>query len=411
MNSTAARPGRTALRLACLLPLAAAFAPAADPGPQLEHVVLHRDDTQYYLGPSLCLLPGGEILLALREAHARPPGRQGHTDLTARSVLLRSRDGGRTFGGKRVVNDESDFFSPSQDTTVTRLSDGSLLATFYTWRIAPHATAASAPAGARTRKPYTPVFEGLWTVRSTDDGRTWSPRRPVTLPGLPLAARAPVIELGDRSLLLIANDVRRDAKPRPWAGVYCLRSTDQGATWTRHGTIGDGAAEGLHFLEPGWVRLRGGRIIALLRTRAEVEGAARELPPAGFLFQTVSGDDGRSWTKPVATPIFGFPAHLLELADGRLLCAYGYRVPPFGVRATLSHDAGHTWDVAREIVVRDDGGTSDLGYPVSVQLADGRVLMAYYFNQEQPGVPDSTPRYIAGTFLRLPGRREPELTR
>jgi len=204
------------------------------------------------------------------------------------------------------------------------------------------------------------------------------------------------------SLLLIVNDYHRpDGKTRVWARIYCLRSTDRGATWTQQGQVGDGAADRLHFLEPGWVRLRNGRLIAMLRTRGEGAANVREAPPAGFLFQSVSDDEGRTWTKPQATPLWGFPAHLLELRDGRVLCAYGYRQKPYGVRATLSHDGGRTWDAAREIVVRDDGGNSDLGYPFSVQLPDGTVLMAYYFNQERPGDLASSPRYVAGTRLRL----------
>ena len=63
---------------------------------------------------------------------------------------------------------------------------------------------------------------------------------------------------------------------------------------------------------------------------------------------------------------------------------YGYRRPPLGVRACLSSDCGKTWDLANEIVLRLDGGTlpeqnrkvadADLGYPTSVQLADGSNL-------------------------------------
>jgi hypothetical protein len=216
------------------------------------------------------------------------------------------------------------------------------------------------------------------------------------------AARAPVIELADGTLLMIVNDYNRpDGKTRIWARAFCLRSTDRGATWAQQGLVGDGEADRLHFLEPAWVRLRDERIVAMLRTRGEGSGATREEPPAGFLFQSVSADDGRTWSKPQKTPLWGFPAHLLELRDGRVLCAYGYRQKPYGVRATLSPDGGRTWDAPSEIIVRDDGGSVDLGYPVSVQLADGRVLMAYYFNQLKPGVPESTIRYIAGTFLQL----------
>lgn len=392
------------LALALTFPGAAsAAAPVA-----LEHLVLHRDDTQYYLGPSLALLPNGDLLLASREAHARP-GEISHIDATSRGVLLRSRDGGRTFGDKRVIDDRTHRFSATQDTTVTVLRDGSLFATFYSWGIAPApgefdlAQAPPGDASVRTEVRSAGIFQGLWTVRSTDGGRTWTPRRPVAVPGVPpLAARAPVIEQADGSLLLIANDYNRpDGKMRVWARIHCLRSTDRGATWSHHGLVGDGAADRLHFLEPGWVRLRDGRLLAVLRTRGEGAAAVREAPPAGFLFQSVSDDNGRTWTKPVATPMWGFPAHLLELRDGRVLCAYGYRQKPYGVRATLSRDGGRTWDVANEIVVRADGGTSDLGYPFSVQLPDDTVLMAYYFNQERPGDPDSSTRYIAGTRLRL----------
>lgn len=401
-----ARPLPIVAGLAALLPAGGPLLRAAAPA-VMEHVVLHRDDTQYYLGPSLAWGANGELLLAIREAHARP-GAVSHVDLTSRGVLFRSTDGGRTFGDKRVIDDRTHRFSGTQDTTVTALRDGSLLASFYTWGIAlapGSVDLAKLPPGdpaVRTEVRSTSVFQGLWTVLSTDGGRTWTPRRPVQVAGLPpLAARAPAVELPDGSLLLIVNDYHRpDGKTRVWARIFCLRSTDRGATWTLHGRVGDGAAERLHFLEPGWVRLRSGRLLAMLRTRGEGAANVREAPPAGFLFQSVSDDEGRTWTKPQATPLWGFPAHLLELRDGRVLCAYGYRQKPYGVRATLSTDGGRTWDAAREIVVRDDGGSSDLGYPVSVELPDGRVLIAYYFNQEKPGDPASGARYIAGTFLR-----------
>jgi sialidase-1 len=398
---------RAAAGVAALLPCCGPALRAAAPV-VMEHVVLHRDDTQYYLGPSLAWAANGDLLLASREAHARP-GADSHVDLTSRGVLFRSTDGGHTFGDKRVIDDRTHRFSATQDTTISVLTDGSLFASFYSWGITPApgsvdlARVPPGDAAVRTEVRSVGVFQGLWTVRSTDGGRTWTPRRPVQVAGLPpLAARAPVIELADGSLLLIVNDYHRpDGKTRIWARIFCLRSTDQGATWQRHGLVGDGAADRLHFLEPGWVRLRSGRLIAMLRTRGEGPANTREAPPAGYLFQSVSDDDGRTWSKPQPTPLWGFPAHLLELRDGRVLCAYGYRQKPYGVRATLSHDGGRTWDAAREIIVRDDGGTSDLGYPVSIQLADGRVLLAYYFNQEEPGDPASGPRYVAGTFLRL----------
>jgi hypothetical protein len=46
----------------------------------------------------------------------------------------------------------------------------------------------------------------------------------------------------------------------------------------------------------------------------------------------------------------------------------------------VSRDQGDTWDIEREIVMRDDGGSRDLGYPSSTQLADGRVVTVYYIH-------------------------------
>ena len=67
----------------------------------------------------------------------------------------------------------------------------------------------------------------------------------------------------------------------------------------------------------------------------------------------------------------GNPASLIRLKDGRLVLTYGYRAEPNGIRARVSADGGRTWQP--EIVLRSDGGNTDLGYPRSVQRADGKV--------------------------------------
>ena len=50
---------------------------------------------------------------------------------------------------------------------------------------------------------------------------------------------------------------------------------------------------------------------------------------------------------------------------------------------------------AKEFVIRADGGTTDLGYPWSVQLDGNRVLVVYYFNLA------NGPRHIAGSVLEI----------
>lgn len=177
-----------------------------------------------------------------------------------------------------------------------------------------------------------------------------------------------------------------DPKNSPYRS-WVIRSTDMGRTWGSPALLAEDAEKKLDFGEPCLLRTRNGRLIAMLRTE-------------GYLYQSDSADDGRTWTPAVKTAMWGFPAHLLELKDGRILCTYGYRRPPYGLRACISADGGKSWNIQNEIILRDDGGTRDLGYPSSVQFPDGRVLTTYWFNQEKPGDPKSETRFIAGTFYR-----------
>lgn len=139
----------------------------------------------------------------------------------------------------------------------------------------------------------------------------------------------------------------------------------------------------LYINETAMVEVSPGRVLALSRVESEPQ----------YLVERWSDDGGVTWTDPLRTGIWGYPAHLLKLRDGRILCAYGYRREPGGVRAVLSEDGGRTWDMDNVTVLRDDGGyasnlredrtrwQSDVGYPVSVQLSDESILTAYYITE------------------------------
>jgi len=91
-----------------------------------------------------------------------------------------------------------------------------------------------------------------------------------------------------------------------------------------------------------------------------------------------SDDDGLTWRFLSRVNEWGAPAHLLVLRDGRLLCTYGRRVPPYGIRAKVSEDRGESWGT--ELIIRDDGGSWDLGYPTTALRNDGKVIAVYYIN-------------------------------
>ncbi len=110
-----------------------------------------------------------------------------------------------------------------------------------------------------------------------------------------------------------------------------------------------------------------------------------------------SFDNGEHWKfKTVPAPDLGTgnPPSMIRLKDGRVCLTYGHRAAPYGIRARLSNDGGRMW--RPEIILRADGGGTDIGYPGTVQRPDGKIVTIYYFHDQPKG-----DRYIAAT-IRAP---------
>lgn len=97
------------------------------------------------------------------------------------------------------------------------------------------------------------------------------------------------------------------------------------------------------------------------------------------IYQSKSYDSGKTWTKPEQLlPISGgSPPHILKHSSGMLICTYGHRKAPYGIKAMFSSDSGETWDCGYDIYL-SDVNDSDIGYPSSVELEDGSILTIFY---------------------------------
>ena len=173
---------------------------------------------------------------------------------------------------------------------------------------------------------------------------------------------------------------------------FCVRTTDGTKTWDFLSWIGQQPAEGGYAIMPSTVELSDGSLLTMIRRKAQ-EGDQKSY----WIESYTSSDRGKSWqflNKPTET-LGGNPAHLVKMRDGRLFLTYGYRRVPFGIRAKFSSDNGKTW--GKEIILRDDGGNWDLGYPRAVQRTDGKLVVTYYFNDHK-----DSERYIGATILDPP---------
>jgi sialidase-1 len=167
------------------------------------------------------------------------------------------------------------------------------------------------------------------------------------------------------------------------SAAFVAISGDGGHSWVKTREVARDPQ--VNFYEPCLARLAGGRLIAHLRASSN----------GGYLWQVTSDDGGLTWCKPWQTPMWGFPAHVVQVADGRVLSVYGYRREPFGIRACLSNDGGDTWDMEHELIIRADLPTRVIGYPTAIALADGTVFTVYW-TEDAAGV-----TAIEGTYVRL----------
>jgi hypothetical protein len=325
--------------------------------------VISLQPNLYHGWPTLARRKDGQLLVVCSG------GREDHVCPFGRVELIRSNDGGQTWGWPCVVMDcEID----DRDAGVLETSKGTLLITSFTSlayepRLKKAEEAGDWPADRlerwqtahnRLTAEQRQSLMGSWMIRSTDGGLTWSGRYDsvVNSPHGP-------IQLSDGRLLYPGVSL--------WKGnrVGAAESTDDGQTWHWLSEIparnGDDPKD---YHELHGVETADGRIVVQIRNHNKAN--------AGETLQTESSDGGRTWAEPKAIGVWGVPSHLLRLNDGRLLMTYGHRREPLGNQARVSSDHGRTW--SEPVIVSGDGARKDLGYPSSAQLDDGSLVTVWY---------------------------------
>jgi hypothetical protein len=207
-----------------------------------------------------------------------------------------------------------------------------------------------------------------WYYTSTDRCQTWNGPWDFQVEGIDrIATRTNYLVYGKRECLMFGSAAKQNGKE---GRVFCARTTDGGLSWKLVSRIGPEPPG--YMIMPSTVRLGGSRLLTAIRHK--------DPDQQGSIDFYVSDDGGSPWTPFGAIEKIGGgnPPALIKLRDRRLALTYGYRAKPWGIRARTSDNQGRTW--GEELVLRDDGLTGDLGYPVSMQRPDGRILSAYYFN-------------------------------
>lgn len=336
---------------------------------QFKNSIIYTNGYRHLHPADLIKLKNGDILMMAREATE-------HFANDGDVVMLRSKDGGKTWGDRKVISAIKDL--DEREGCGIQLKDGTIIVgVFYNNLYLPNGIYDWDHRLKRTNDDTTRSL-GAHIITSTDNGYTWSKANFIDTKGMPFIniegpTDAP-IEMPDGSIVMGVIGYGLNKNSKDVASVM-IRSTDKGKTWKYLSTMAsdpDGTLGG--FVEPGIVRTKTGRIVAGIRNGA----------PEGAIWMTYSDDNGKTWVPVWKTDMIGHPVDLIQLADGRLMATYGIRegrhTTPGGIRACFSSDNGKTWDVRTEVQIRNDFINWDVGYPESLQLKDGSVLTAYYFN-------------------------------
>lgn len=356
-------------------------------------VEIYNDSAYFSAFPSVVRLPSGDLYLAFRRAPNRMmmgAQRNRHVDANSYLVAVRSSDGGRTWSREPQLM----FAHPyggSQDPCLLQLANGDLLCTSYLW----------IQVGPQLYDEYEGRFYGddHWTfaggfvIRSSDGGTTW--QGPID-PGSPVPTETRHTMLGklplyNRGALYQGRDgtihwaVACENGLKSGSSVYLVQSRDGGHTWQYRSVIAQLDTIGLN--ETSIYETPRGDLMAFIRS---LDYPTDE----GYIAR--SSDGGATFTLQ-GMGFKGHPFHALRLPDNRVLLTYGYRHKPYGIRARILNAECTDFATAPEMVIRDDGGGTDLGYPWAVMIDDNHVLVVYYFNYEQL----CGTRQILGTILEI----------
>lgn len=332
-------------------------------------------EPEYYCGwPTVARRRNGDLLVSWsggREAHVCPFGRV---------EMMVSHDNGASWCWPQVLLDGP---IDDRDSGVVETAKGSILVTTFTslayepylekqmafdklsskgWttaRMAPERLAHWKACHERLSDAQRKAELGQWMIRSTDGGVTWSAR----YSSIVNSPHGPV-QLSDGRLLYAGKEL--------WTGkkrTGVCESRDDGKTWCWLAEIpvrdGDDAK---NYHELHAVEVSRGRVIVQIRNHNKAN--------TGETLQTESSDGGKKWSTPHSIGVWGLPSHLLRLRSGKLLMTYGHRRPPFGNQARVSDDGGKSW--SEPVIISGDGAGGDLGYPSTVELADGTLLSVWY---------------------------------
>jgi hypothetical protein len=251
------------------------------------HVVIDHRQGHYLCFTDVRTMDDGSLLVVYNEYDR-------HVGNRRRLMQQRSKDGGRTWSGPRMIRARR-----SHCPRLSALSDGQIL---LMDDVPPNAT---------------------W---STDEGEHWVTDDRVKITGHGLLDRPLAL---DTETLLTTGHCHRGQAAHPAirqapTEQMLYRSDDRGATWKMHAPIA--RHRNLVLCEGSLCLLPDGRLACLMRENSMVYEP---------MYLSLSDDGGNTWSDPIPTPLIGHRPTLGLTPGGKLLVTYRNVGPDWGTAAWL----------------------------------------------------------------------------
>lgn len=303
--------------------------------------ITHDTKHPAVLGPALIKLDDGAVM-SVYSTPTSYGGKPGECYIAARTT----RDGGQTWESEREITRLPE--GRSAHPTAFRARDGSSHVFFLGYK--QHAW------DRETENPTENTRSDLWTVRSNDDGKSWSQPQMI-FKGYSGSTNG-AEETSDGNLVVPFSHYVADPGRLVSRTVV---SQDGGKTWKPGNKIDiGGAGDHAGAVEPCVIELTDKRLWMVIRT-------ARK-----FFWESFSKDGGLTWSEAEPTTIRSShsPGHVIRMADGRLALAWN----PDGRRElclAFSKDEGRTWT---DSVVVARGSTT---YPFILENKPGELWVGF----------------------------------
>ena len=231
-----------------------------------------------------------------------------------------------------------------------------------------------------------------WFYTSSDRCRAWQGPHKLSMMGqVGIAARTAYLVTDSQNAMIFLTAPTVEGT-ETGSRVFCAQSTDGGRNFSFKSWVSPIREAGFSIM-PASVRLSDKELLVATRERQTFENKGGH----DWIDLYYSDDNGLTWqyrSRPVKdSGKGGNPGTLNRLSDGRICMTYAFRNAPFGMRARISEDEGLTW--SEEVVLRNDGGSHDIGYPRTTLRSDGSLVTVYYYNDRLGGA-----CYIAATIWR-----------